>query len=80
MQASAGEIVYAFNGGRYLKIVGTMLLRSVFIFLWSLLFIIPGVIRFYDYYLVSYIMADDPQISAMDALRKSKGNDEGTAF
>lgn len=80
MQASAGEIVYAFNGGRYLKIVGTMLLRSVFIFLWSLLFIIPGVIRFYDYYLVSYIMADDPQISAMDALRKSKEMMRGQRF
>ncbi len=70
--ATVGEVGYAFSGGRYLKTVGAMLLRSIFIFLWSLLLIIPGIIKTYDYYLVDYILADNPDMSAMDALRRSK--------
>lgn len=70
--ARVGEVGYAFSGDRYLKTVGTMVLRSVFIFLWSLLLIIPGIIKTYDYYLVGYILADNPDMGTMDALRKSK--------
>lgn len=70
--ATVGEVGYAFSGGRYLKTVGAMILRGIFIALWSLLLVIPGIIKVYDYYLVGYILADDPDIWAMDALRKSK--------
>lgn len=70
--ASLGEIGYSFDGGRYMKTVGAMLLRALFVWLFSLLFVIPGIIKMYDYYLVEYILADDPTMSPMDALRKSK--------
>lgn len=70
--ASFGEIGYSFDGGRYMKTVGAMMLRALFVWLFSLLFVIPGIIKMYDYYLVGYILADDPTMSPMDALRKSK--------
>lgn len=70
--AKLGELGYSFKEGRYLKTVGAMLLKDIFIFLWTLLLVIPGIIRSYDYYLVEYILADDPDMSARDALRKSK--------
>lgn len=70
--AGLGEVGYSFSGGQYLRIVGTMVLKQLFIFLWTLLFIIPGIIKVYDYYLVEYIIADDPTISVMDALAKSR--------
>lgn len=47
-------------------------LMVIFIFLWMLLLIIPGIIRAIAYSQVFYIIAEDPSISAMDALRKSK--------
>lgn len=49
-----------------------MVLRDVFIFLWSLLFLIPGVIKHYSYRMVPYILADDPEIGAMDAITLSR--------
>lgn len=70
--AAVNDVTYSFTGGRYFKTVGTMFLKDLFVGLWSILFVIPGIIAAYNYYLVEFIMADDPQISAMDALRKSK--------
>lgn len=48
------------------------LLMSIFIFLWSLLLIIPGIIAAYSYSLTFYIIKDNPEIGAMEALRRSK--------
>lgn len=48
------------------------LLSSLFIFLWSLLLIIPGIIASLSYSMTFYIIADNSSIGAMDAIRKSK--------
>ena len=66
------ELNYAFKGGRYLKTVGTSLLADIFISLWSLLLVIPGIIKAYEYRMVPYILADNPNLSAMDCLKRSK--------
>lgn len=50
----------------------TTLLRDVYVFLWSLLFIIPGVVQSYAYRLVPYIIYENPNLSAAEALRISK--------
>lgn len=48
------------------------LLVYLFIFLWALLLIIPGIIAAYSYAMTFYILADDDSISAIDAIKKSK--------
>lgn len=48
------------------------LLQMVYIFLWTLLFVIPGVMASYSYALTKYILAEEPELSAGEALRKSK--------
>ena len=48
------------------------LLRSLYIFLWSLLFVIPGIIASYSYAMVPYIMAENPELSPSEACAKSK--------
>ncbi|MDD2651372.1 MAG: hypothetical protein PHF36_09610, partial [Candidatus Cloacimonetes bacterium] len=48
------------------------LLMFIFTMLWALLFIIPGLIASYSYRMTYYILADNPDISAMDAITKSK--------
>lgn len=47
-------------------------IMGLFIFLWSLLFIIPGIIAAYRYAMVPYLMAEFPDLGVMDAMRESK--------
>lgn len=53
------------------RALAAFLLVALFTFLWSLLLIIPGIIAAYRYSQTFYIIMDDPDISAIDALRKS---------
>ena len=39
-----------------------MFLRTLYIFGWSLLFLIPGIVKSYSYMLVPYIMAENPTL------------------
>lgn len=48
------------------------ILMNVFIFLWSLLFIIPGIVKSYSYSMTYFIMRDDETIEGSDAITKSK--------
>jgi uncharacterized membrane protein len=50
----------------------THIIMSIFIFLWSLLFIIPGIIKSYAYSQVGFILADDPTLTYKEALSKSE--------
>ncbi len=55
----------------YGRSLATMLLVNVFVMLWSLLLIIPGIIKWYAYSMTVYIAEDEPQLSAMDCIDKS---------
>ena len=61
---------------RYIKQWGTMLaavlLQTVYILGWTLLFIIPGLIAAYRYQLTGYILAENPEMGANDAITRSK--------
>lgn len=46
-------------------------LVSIYTFLWSLLLIVPGIIKAYSYSMAFYIMAENPNISAGDAIKES---------
>ena len=48
------------------------LLQSVYVLLWSLLFIIPGIIASYSYAMTSYILAENPELTASEAIERSK--------
>lgn len=48
------------------------LLRKLYIALWSLLFIIPGIVKSYAYAMTPFIMADHPDMTAQDAITASK--------
>ena len=47
-------------------------LRTLFVFLWSLLLIIPGIIMAYAYSMAVFVSNDNPELSAMDAIKKSR--------
>lgn len=71
---------YSFGNSRYLDIVKTMLLKGVFLFLWTLLLIIPGIIKSYAYRMVPYILADNPGIGARRAIELSNKMTDGEKF
>lgn len=48
------------------------LVMSVFIFLWSLLLIIPGIVAAYRYAMAPYLMAENPNLGVMEAINQSK--------
>lgn len=48
------------------------ILVMVFVFLWSLLLIIPGIIKAFSYSMTPYIIAENPEIDAMAAIDKSR--------
>ena len=47
------------------------LLQGIFTFLWTLLFIIPGIIATYRYAMAPFIMAENPEMRPREALRAS---------
>jgi uncharacterized membrane protein len=52
--------------------LGAYLLMILFIVLWALLLIVPGIIAAISYSMTFYIIADDNSIGAMEAIDKSK--------
>ena len=56
----------------YGRVLVTMLIRDVFILLWTLLLIIPGVMKAYSYRLVPYLVKDRPELSPMEVLAESE--------
>ena len=73
-QTPFSELFCAFRSGQgyYMNIVKTQFLRRLYTALWSLLFIIPGIIKSYEYYMVPYILAENPNISSARAFELSK--------
>ncbi len=67
-----GEVFYAFRGSRYLNVVGALLLRSVLVFLWTLLLIVPGIVKHLAYSMAPYILSENPNIGASRALELSE--------
>ena len=62
-----------FSGFEYFgKALALMLLYSIFVFLWTLLLIVPGIIAAFRYSQAFYILADDPQKGVMECLQISK--------
>lgn len=60
-----------FGEGRYWKNMLGMFLMSLFIFLWMLLFIVPGIIKAYAYAMTPYILVDNPELGPNEARLKS---------
>ena len=64
---------FSFTG----KIVALNFIMSFFISLWSMLFVVPGVIAYYRYRFALYNLYDDPELGVMEALEMSKRQTQG---
>jgi len=77
---SINHVMSGFKKGKYGNIVLTMLYRGVLLFLWTLLLIIPGIIKSYAYRFVPYILADNPEITPKRAIELSNQMTNGQKF
>ena len=54
-----------------------LIMKRLFVGLWSLLFFIPGIIKSYEYFMVEYILAENPNMDYKRALEISSLTTEG---
>lgn len=76
-QKDLGIIGFGFQSENYHSIVVTMFFRWLYIFLWTLLLIVPGLIKMYAYRMVPYILAENPTIGHERALELSNDMTRG---
>ncbi|HJB25486.1 MAG TPA: DUF975 family protein [Firmicutes bacterium] len=67
-----GSLFSSFSSGRYLNIVKVMFFKALFVWLWSLLFVIPGIVKSYQYRMVPYLLAENPDMDWRRALEVSR--------
>ena len=57
-----------------------MLLMYIFVILWSFLLVIPGIIKTFSYAMTPYILEENPELSANDAIDRSRAMMKGHKF
>ena len=69
-EARLEQIFQGFNN--FITALKAYVFSLLFIFLWSILLIVPGIIAALSYSMTFFIIADDNSISALEAIKKSK--------
>jgi len=64
------DVFYGFDF--FIKALLLYLVTTIFIILWTLLFIIPGIVAAYRYRLAFLVLIDNPNLSTMEAINESK--------
>lgn len=62
------QMAFCFNNATYWNVVKTMFMRALYTLLWTLLLIIPGIIKAYSYSMVPFLMASNPNLSYKEAI------------
>ena len=72
------EYLTLFDGFSFAgRLIALNLLISLLIVLWSMLFVIPGIVAAYRYSMATYIMAENPNMQATEAIERSKALMDG---
>lgn len=79
--AETGGAATLFSGfSQFWRVFSMNLLMGVFIFLWSLLLLIPGIVMACAYSQAPFIMLEHPEMSALECISESKKMMEGRKF
>lgn len=77
--AQVKEIAYGFDHS-YKNVVKVLFYRELYVFLWALLFIIPGIVKMYQYFMVPYILTEYPDMEYKEVLQLSRDMMEGNKW
>ena len=69
--AEISNVAFAFDHD-YKNVVKVLFRRDIAIVLWSMLFVIPGIVKSYEYRMLPYILADNPGMTWQEAFAESK--------
>ena len=69
--AMVGNIGYAFDSN-YKNTAKTMFFVNLYTTLWSLLFVIPGIVKSYEYKMIPYLLAENPDMTKEQAFEESR--------
>ena len=70
-EATAKDMFEGYNKELFSRVLTTTLLYYVYVFLWSLLLLIPGCIKAYSYAMTPYILKDNPEMKNNAAIEES---------
>lgn len=70
-KAQVKEIAYAFDNN-YKNVATVMFYKTLYEMLWTLLFIIPGIVKAYEYRMIPYLLAENPNLTKEQAFAISK--------
>ena len=73
------EIFLFFKLG-YMNVIKISIVSGLKIFLWSLLLIIPGIIKSFEYAMIPFILAENPELEMSEVFRLSKMMMDGNKF
>ena len=65
------DILFVFRSN-YVNVCVNIFLKQLFTFLWCLLLIVPGIVKAYEYMMVPYILAENPDMSREEVFALSK--------
>lgn len=77
------ELGLCFRKGNWWNPIKVEMWRITYVFLWSLLLIVPGIVKGYEYRMIPYLLAENPRLSKAEAFRLSKqmmDGEKGHAF
>ena len=74
--ARIAEVGYTFDHN-YKNGVKVMFFKDLYVVLWSLLFIVPGIYKAYQYRMVPYILGENPDMTYQEVLQRSKDMMDG---
>lgn len=80
--ANVGDIFYAFNKG-FGKAIGLYWLKGIFVFFWTLLLIIPGIVKSFAYSMSEFLMIKFPELTPCETIslsRRLMKNNKGKLF
>lgn len=75
--ADFNHLFGVFRKGKYMATVKVMFFKELYITLWSLLFIVPGIIKSLEYLLIPYLLAENPNLPKERAFEISKRTMDG---
>lgn len=79
LETDIDRIFYVYKKKRVLKIVGILLLKNLYLLLWNLT-IIGGMIKHYEYAMVQYVLAENPNLKRKEAFALSKELTDGNKW
>lgn len=78
-ETSISELSVPFQNN-YKNIAIAQFYKNFYVFIGTICLIIPGIIFYYQYYFVPYLLADNPSLTPTEALAQSKKMTEGLKF